>query len=112
MLHPDALAAYVDHGFDVGPDGSVTLRCRPEDESQVYRMGGTSPGWEVLPDVACPTTIACGGVGATIAAAVAARIAERLPDGRVEVFEQLGHFGPLQDPATVAAAVARDLTRA
>ena len=112
VLHPDALAAYVEHGFDVQADGSVTLRCRPEDESQVYRMGGLHPGWEALPTVTCPTTIACGGVGATIDAAIASRIADRLPDGRVEVFSALGHFGPLQDPEQVAGVVARDLARA
>jgi pimeloyl-ACP methyl ester carboxylesterase len=106
VLHPDALAAYVEHGFDVRPDGSVTLRCRPGSESQVYRMGGEHPAWDLLPQVACPTTIACGVQGATIDADVAARIAERLPDGRVEVFDGLGHFGPLQDPARIAEAVA------
>ena len=109
VLHPDALAAYVEHGFDERADGSVVLRCRPEHESQVYRIGGTHGGWAALPGVTCPTTIACGGPTATIGAAMAARLAARLPAGRVEVFDKLGHFGPLEDPAAVAAAVARDL---
>ena len=109
VLHPDALAAYVAHGFDVRPDGSVTLRCRPSSESQVYRMGGEHPAWDLLPQIACPTTIACGVQGATIDADMAARIAARLPHGRVEVFDGLGHFGPLQDPARVAASVAEAL---
>ncbi|MEX2659904.1 MAG: alpha/beta hydrolase [Acidimicrobiales bacterium] len=109
VLHPAALDAYVEHGFGDEDDGTVSLRCRPTDEAQVYRMGSTDQAWVALPGVACPTTIACGGPGATITAAMAARIASRLPVGCVEVFEELGHFGPLQDPARVADAAGRDL---
>ena len=109
VLDPDALAAYVEHGFEEQDDGSVVLRCRPEHESQVYRMGGSHRGWDVLPDVTCPTTIACGGPLATVGEGLARQLAGRLPAARVQVFEQLGHFGPLEDPAVVAAAVARDL---
>jgi pimeloyl-ACP methyl ester carboxylesterase len=32
--------------------------------------------------------------------------AARLPRGRYHRFEQLDHFGPLEDPAAVAAVVA------
>lgn len=110
VLDPDALAAYVEHGFDEHADGSVVLRCRPEHEAQVYRMGGSHQGWDVLPDVTCPTTIACGGPTATIGAELAGRIAGRLAAGRVQVFEQLGHFGPLEDPGAVAEVVVRDLS--
>ena len=39
QLHPDALRAYVDHGFADLPDGQVTLKCKPEDEALIYRMG-------------------------------------------------------------------------
>ncbi len=109
VLDGDALAAYVEHGFEEHADGHVVLRCRPDDESQVYRMGGSHGGWDALPDVSCPTTIACGGPLATVGEDLAVRIAERLPAGRVQVFEQLGHFGPLEDPAAVATVVARDL---
>jgi pimeloyl-ACP methyl ester carboxylesterase len=109
VLRDDALAAYVEHGFGDEPDGTVRLRCRPEHESQVYRMGGVHHAWDGLPGVACPTTVACGGVGATIDAALAARMVERLPDGRVEEFAHLGHFGPLEDPTAIAAAAAAAL---
>ena len=109
VLHPDALAAYVEHGFEAQADGSVRLRCRPGDESQVYQMGSSHRGWAVLPEVACPTTVACGGPSATIGEDLARQLATRLPRGRVQVFEQLGHFGPLEDPGAVAEVVARDL---
>ncbi len=109
VLHPDALEAYVAHGFEPQADGSVVLRCRPADESQVYQMGSSHRGWEVLPEVACPTTVACGGPLATIGEDLAGQLASRLPRGRVQVFEQLGHFGPLDDPEAVAKVVLLDL---
>jgi len=37
-LTPDALRAYVDHGFVDCDDGTVTLACRREDEADIYRM--------------------------------------------------------------------------
>jgi pimeloyl-ACP methyl ester carboxylesterase len=109
VLDEDALAAYVEHGFEEQEDGSVVLRCRPEAESQVYRMGRSHGGWAALPQVTCPTTVACGGAQATVGSELATQLAARLPAGRVEVFERLGHFGPLEDPAAVAEAVGRDL---
>lgn len=112
VLHPDALAAYVEHGFVDEVGGGVSLRCRPVDEAQVYRMGGTHHGWDRLPSITCPTTIACGGDTATIGALMAAQLADRLPAGRVRVFDELGHFGPLEDPTAVAAAVRHDLSDA
>ena len=39
VLRPDVLRAYVEHGFADLADGGVTLKCRPEDEAQIYRMG-------------------------------------------------------------------------
>jgi hypothetical protein len=32
-------------------------------------------------------------------------IAEMLPDGRLETHEELGHFGPLEEPAAMARSV-------
>ena len=110
VLHPDALAAYVEHGFGEAADGTVSLRCRPGDEAQVYRMGAAHDAWDLLPAVACPVTVACGGPGATITAEMAGQLADRLAGGTVDVFDQLGHFGPLEDPAAVAAALRRDLS--
>ena len=39
VLDPAALEQYVRHGFAEQPDGSVELRCRPDDEAAVYDMG-------------------------------------------------------------------------
>ena len=103
VLDPDALRAYVDHGFEKLADGTVRLRCRGESEARTYEMSREHSGWDHLGEVACPVTVACGNE--TFGpAAMAPRIVDRLPNGRLEKFDHLGHFGPLQDPVALAAA--------
>lgn len=109
VLHPDALRAYVDGGFREEADGSVTLRCRPVDESQVYRMGAQHGAFAHLGDVTIPVTIATGARDPVGPAAFAPHIAEALPHGDLVVFEHLGHFGPLQDPDAIATDLLRVL---
>lgn len=109
VLHPDALAGYVECGFRSLDDGRVTLSCPPEVEAQVYRMGPAHDMWWRLPDLATPATIACGAHTDAIVPDFAAAMAARLPHGRHEVFGDLGHFGPLEDPAATAAAAAEFL---
>lgn len=106
VLHPDAVEAYVRHGFREEPDGSVALKCRAEDEAQMYRMGSAHPAWGRLPEIACPVAVACGEHGMPIDPAAAAHLASRLPHGEAVVFDGLGHFGPLTHPADVAARAA------
>ncbi len=104
-LSPAALAAYVRYGFERLPDGSVTLRCRPETEAQTYEMGPHHSAFEHLDDVRCPVTVVRGGDDGPGPAMLAPVIAERLADGRLVEHRELGHFGPLQDPVTMAAEV-------
>lgn len=108
-LHPDALRAYVDHGFADQPDGTVRLKCLGENEAQVYRMGGNHGAFARLGEIACPVTVARGALGGTSPADIAAPIAEALPHGRLEVHDDLGHFGPLEDPARIAERIAAAL---
>jgi pimeloyl-ACP methyl ester carboxylesterase len=107
VLDPVALRAYVDHGFEDQPDGGVRLKCAPEDEAEVYLMGAQHGAFAHLGAVSCPVTVARGGDTASGPAAFADAVAAALPDGRLEVFEDLGHFGPLERPAEVAAAIER-----
>jgi pimeloyl-ACP methyl ester carboxylesterase len=108
QLRADALHAYVRHGFVPDPetgDGAVRLACRPADESQIYRGGPAHDAFAHLGEVACPVVVAFGDdpVGPGL---FAPPVAEALPHGRAEGFAQLGHFGPLEAPARVAAAIA------
>lgn len=105
VFDAESLAAYVEHGFVDQPDGSVRLRCRPEDEAAVYEMAPGHGAWDHLREVACPVVVARGAEGGFGPAAFAGQVVERLGRGRLEVHDDLGHFGPMQDPARIAASV-------
>ena len=105
-LSEACLAAYVTHGFvPTGEGESVTLRCRPENEAAGYRMGIRHSAWEHLGDVGCPVVVARGSDRVPGPAAVAPAIAQRLGQGCLEEHPELGHFGPLSDPASAAASI-------
>jgi pimeloyl-ACP methyl ester carboxylesterase len=107
VLDPRALAAYVDFGVEDLPDGTVRLRCRGENEARIYERSLSHPAFANLAAVRCPTLIACGSESDSFSPAALAPVAARVPGGRLEVLPGLGHFGPLEQPATVAASVIR-----
>ena len=104
-LHPDALAAYVEHGFDHRPDGSVVLRCTPRREAANYEVGGLHRTFERLGELQCPVTVLRGRAEGQGPASLAALVASEIPAGRLEEHPMLGHFGPLEDPAGMAASI-------
>jgi pimeloyl-ACP methyl ester carboxylesterase len=106
VLDARARQAYVDYGFVDRPDGTVGLACRPADEAAYYQMAPLNGAYERLGEVSCPTVVAGGNALAHFGPAATAAIASALPAGRQELFEGLGHFGPLQDPVRVADAAA------
>lgn len=106
-LHSDALRAYVDHGFRDLPNGGVELKCNPAHEAAVYAMGVMNGLWPLLPSIEAPTVIACGGNSETITPAYAAAIVGRMPNAQLLSMPGLGHFGPMEDPAALAAAILR-----
>jgi pimeloyl-ACP methyl ester carboxylesterase len=103
-LHPDALRAYVDHGFAVLDDGTVRLKCRGIDEAAVYSMSTEHDTFDHLHLVACPVTVAAGG-DLEGAGRLARPVAEALPLARYEQHPQLGHFGPLEAPSVIAERI-------
>jgi pimeloyl-ACP methyl ester carboxylesterase len=107
VFHPAALRAYVDHGFRPEAGGGVTLKCRPEVESQVYRGGASHGAFAHLGEVRCPVTVARGRSMPDVPdpARFADAVAEGLPHGRLEEHPDLGHFGPLEDPDAIATAI-------
>jgi pimeloyl-ACP methyl ester carboxylesterase len=103
-LAPTALAAYVEYGLRERPDGgAVELKCRPETEARVFEGGFGNGAFERLGEVGCPVTVAVGGNGGPVDLGVAAAAA--LPRGRLERHPELTHFGPMEDPPVMAAAV-------
>ncbi|HNB94284.1 MAG TPA: alpha/beta hydrolase [Microthrixaceae bacterium] len=109
VLDPDALAAYVRYGFEEHSDGTLSLRCRPEVEAATYEMGPRHPTFERLGAVPIPVTVLRGQDTPYSPAAFAPAVADALPHGVLEEHPELGHFGPLQDPAAMAASISAAL---
>jgi pimeloyl-ACP methyl ester carboxylesterase len=104
LLDPQVLPAYVDNGFGPVP-GGIGLRCRRQDEAQVYAHSLAHDAFAHLHEIGCPVTLACGAETDAMGPSVLALFATRLAHARVEVFDDMGHFGPLQDPEAVARSV-------
>ena len=110
-LDPEVLKRYVEDGFEVVPaseggDGDeVRLRCRREDEAEVYVHGFANGAFARLHEVRCPATFAYGentdAFGERIMTADAARVSR----SAVVAYPELTHFGPLEQPDNVAAGV-------
>jgi pimeloyl-ACP methyl ester carboxylesterase len=105
VLDPDVLAAYVEHGFIDTADGRVRLACDPEHEASTYEAGGSHRTFERLGGVTCPVLVVAGSSEGNPPAIVAAAVAAQLPRGELAVLDHLGHFGPMQDPRTVARLI-------
>lgn len=105
-LRADALAAYVEHGFRDLADGTVTLKCPPEREAATFAAAGRITTQEVT-GLPLPTIVAAGQGGGPgpDPASFAPLVAEALPHSELRVYPHLGHFGPLQDPPTVAEEI-------
>ena len=112
VLDPVALRAYVDHGFDDLSNGTVRLKCRGEDEARMYEKGTTHGGFDRLPQVQVPVFIAGGARPGSFGPQVLGAQHERIPRSELEIMEELGHFGPLEDPARIAAAIRRAFSAA
>ena len=109
VLRADALAAYVQDGFVDLPDGRVQLACRAETEALTFESSGELP-IERVGSIDVDTAVAAGAVPSVPNPAEFAPItASRLPRGRYLEYESLGHFGPLEAPAVVAADMIREL---
>lgn len=107
-LDRDALRAYVDFGFTDLDDGTVRLKCRRDVEAATYEMAARHGASSRLHEISCPVFLASGGRTDTpFGPDLMERLAERIPHGRTEPFPGLGHFGPLEDPATIAASIRR-----
>lgn len=104
-LDPSALAAYVRDGFAEADDGSVVLRCRPEVEAATYEMGSEHHTFERLASVEVAVTVARGREEPFSPSLFAPAVAAALPSATLEEHPTLGHFGPLEDPAAIAASI-------
>jgi pimeloyl-ACP methyl ester carboxylesterase len=104
---PAALEAYVRFGLAPGDDGQVHLKCAPEHEARTYEMGGAHATFDRLGEVRVPTRYLSGRVEPGQPSSFTEPLAERTPGAVYERLDHVGHFGPMEDPAGLAAAVAR-----
>ncbi len=102
---PEALRAYVDHGFVDTADG-IALACDPELEARTFEKGGDQHSWDLLPEIRTRVVVVAGKVEDVGPSAVAAEIAERLPNSRYVECPELDHFGPMTDPRDMARVIA------
>jgi len=108
-FHPVAREAYVRHGFAPTTDGDVTLKCLPEHEARTYETGGTSGMFERLHEVAVPVWVMAGAPAPFQPSSFAGTVAENIPGSTYVQWDEMGHFGPLEHPETIAAFVERTL---
>lgn len=104
---PESLRAYVEHGFETLPRGGVRLKCRGEDEARTYENAAFHGAYPRLNEVRCPVTLTYGEHTNAFGKEFMELHAARLPSARVEMLAGAGHFGPLEDPAGVAASIRR-----
>jgi pimeloyl-ACP methyl ester carboxylesterase len=109
-FHPQARAAYVQHGFKQMPDGTVALKCLPEHEARTYETGGTHGTWDDLTRITVPTYVISGAPAPFQPSGIAASIAERIPQSTYVQYDNMGHFGPLEHPHALATLVETTLT--
>ena len=107
LFRADALHAYVEHGFAEADDGSIHLRCRPDDEADTFEAPA-KPTTESMAGVGVPVVVGVGDQDTGPGPAMwSPAVAETLPRGRLARYRHLGHFGPFQDPDTLADDAAR-----
>jgi len=105
-LHPDALAAYVRGGFAPQVDGSVTLRCTPAAEAEVFRGAGNNEAFEALSKVEVPVALVAGRPDEHGPVTFVPANLAQLRRGTLVERRHLGHFGPLEDPPGMARDIA------
>lgn len=108
VFHPDCLHAYVDHGFRSTSDGRVELKCSPELEARTFESGNIHETWDQLAELAVPTWLVSGLIEnippASLIPSIATTIAEKSSiTPTVIEWKDLGHFGPLENPARFAS---------
>jgi pimeloyl-ACP methyl ester carboxylesterase len=111
VMTEESLRAYVEYGMRDRGDGVFELKCAPEVEARVFSMGPNHDAWSKLPSITAPTLVGYGEKSRDIGETLATRIAERLPNGELQVFPGLGHFGPQQDPDAIVESMLQFATQ-
>lgn len=111
LLDSRCLDAYLDHGFETGPGGSVRLRCRPEWEASVFEHHNTG-ALDLVGQIDTELRLVVGNRRSANGeenrpSVMATQAAQRHPHLTVVEYPELSHFGPLQAPDQLVRDVAR-----
>lgn len=101
---PRALHAFVDHGFKDVSD-HVELKCAPEHEARNFEMGAIHQTWDQLKNLKVPTWVVSGAQQTGQPSGFAANIAEQIAGAHFVEWQDLNHFGPMQQPERLAELV-------
>jgi pimeloyl-ACP methyl ester carboxylesterase len=101
----ECLRLYIDHGTELGDDGSAQLKCPGRIEAQVFGMASTFDAWEVLERVTVPTLLVRGERSETLSERDAAQALGRVRLGRLLTMKATTHFIPMEEPEAVVAAI-------
>jgi pimeloyl-ACP methyl ester carboxylesterase len=107
QLEHETLWQYVQGGFELQADGSVELRCRPETEAAIFASASSNHVWQLIEDVTQPTKVVAGREREFGPGLFAPTLVDALPRATLEACDDLGHFGPLEDPRMMASDVRR-----
>ncbi|MCL1599259.1 MAG: alpha/beta hydrolase [Actinomycetia bacterium] len=105
---PDALAAYVDHGFEDSRDG-WRIKCLPRVEAEIFRQGLNHDTWDRLDQISIPVTVVCGEHSDTHQEPHLTTFVERFSDAELVVVPDVGHFVPMERPDVIASIIGRIL---
>ena len=100
---PAALDAYVRYGFREDDDGQVHLKCTTETEALTFAGGPAHTTWDHLSSITTEVLVITGRIEPMQPSAIAAEIAERLPNATYVQRDDLDHFGPMTHPNEIAA---------
>lgn len=98
--------AYVRHGFKPCEDGGIELKCLPEHEARTYETGGSTNTWDELQSVVTPVWVMSGAIAQFQPSSFAHLVAGRIPGSTYVRWDEMGHFGPLEQPRMIADYVA------
>ncbi len=107
-VNSESLWAYVNYGFREH-ESKVILKCRGEIEAQVFENSVTTI-FESLDLVDIPITVA-GSSDQGGPAVIAPQIAKYLPKGTFELYSDLTHFAPMEDPNRIAEGIRETLNK-
>lgn len=96
----EAAEAYLKHAFATDSEGAVHLKCPGHREAWYYELGGASDLFDDLGTLTLPVCLVTGAN--SYAQHWVAEQHERLPNSRVEVVADAGHFIPQEQPVAVA----------